>query len=289
MTQQAKPVRDRMSALDKALAVLEAITDQPQAVGLPDLTARLGLPRQTVHRILLQLEDNGLILRDPTRDRFSIGPRLTRLSLSALSSSNQSAPLRAILSRLVDDVQESSNVGVLDGMEFVYLERIECHWSLRVHLQAGSRVPAYCTSGGKVLLAHTPDDVRRRLLRAGTRVAHTAHTLTDFEDLEAEFTSIRAQGYALNNQENTVGIIGVAVPIVSANGRALGALALHGPEPRFPLSKAKSEVARLKTAAAALAKVWGLADDEDAAGPARQLRGEGHETTADQDADVRPK
>ena len=228
--------------------VLEAISEQPQAVGLPDLTVRLGLPRQTVHRILMQLEENGLILRDPARDRFSVGPRLSRLSLAALSSGNQSAPLRAILTRLVDEVQETSNVGVLDGMEFVYLERIECHWSLRVHLQAGSRVPAYCTSGGKVLLAHTPDDIRERLLLSGTLRAHTQRTLTEPAKLETDFARIRRKGYALNDQEYTVGIIGVAVPILSPDGRALGALALHGPEPRFTLSAAKQQVGGLKSA-----------------------------------------
>ncbi len=274
MSRQAEPVRDRLSALDKALAVLEAISDQPQAVGLPDLTARLGLPRQTVHRILAQLEANGLVLRDPTRDRFSVGPRLSRLALAALSSGNQSAPVRAILSRLVDDVQETSNVGVLDGMEFVYLERIECHWSLRVHLQAGSRVPAYCTSGGKALLAHTPDELRQRLLHSCKLLAHTDRTHTDLEALEDEFARVRTLGYALNDQEYTIGIVGVAVPILSSDGRALGALALHGPEPRFSLDTAKQQVQRLKTAAKALATVWGLSGNYEVSDMQAQLQGQ---------------
>ena len=151
MTEHA-PIQERGSALDKALAVLEAITAQAQPIGLPDLSARLDLPRQTVHRVLLQLEAAGLIVRDPSRDRFSVGPRFSMLALAALQTQNQAAPIRAILQALVDDIQETCNIGVLDGMQFVYLERVECHWSLRVHLQAGSRVPAHCTSGGKVML-----------------------------------------------------------------------------------------------------------------------------------------
>ena len=85
------------SALNKALAVLEMITSQPQAIGLPDLAARLEMPRQTVHRILRQLETQNLIIRDPTRDRFFVGPRLSQLSIAALFSENHNLPTRAIL------------------------------------------------------------------------------------------------------------------------------------------------------------------------------------------------
>lgn len=248
--------QERGSALDKALAVLEAITAQSQPIGLPDLSARLGLPRQTVHRVLIQLEEAGLIVRDPNRDRFSVGPRLSNLALNALTTHNQSAPIRAILQSLVDDVEETCNVGVLDGPNFVYLERIECHWSLRVHLQAGSRVPAHCTSGGKTMLAFLDGRVRERLLRTIELKPYTDTTITRIEDLEAELAAVRERGYALNNQEYTIGIVGTAVPIADRQGRVLAALAVHGPAPRLSLDRAISFVPRLKEAADLMAEVW---------------------------------
>lgn len=250
----------RTSALEKSLTVLEAIAENPSPLGLPDLTAIVGFPRQTVHRVLVQLERNGLVLRDPTRDRFSIGPRCSRLALATLSSSNQSAPIQAILADLVADQEETCNVGVLDGMEYLYLARIECHWSLRVHLQAGSRIPAYCASGGKVMLAHLDDKTRRGLLTAKRLKARTPHTLTRVADLEHEFAAIREQGYALNNQEYSLGIIGVAVPVMDRTGRVLAALALHGPEPRIPLERAEAAVPKLQATAKRLARLWHLDD-----------------------------
>ncbi len=249
---------DRGSALEKALATLEAMAEQPQAVGLPDLTARLGLPRQTVHRLLRQLEAHGLVLRDPSRERFSIGPRFSSLALKALSSRNQEAPVRAVLAALVNDVGETCNVGVLDGLEFVYLARIECQWSLRVHLTAGSRVPAYCTSGGKVMLAHLDPELRAGLLKNVPLRAYTPQTMTRPAVLERQLAQIRKQGFALNNEEFTVGIVGVAVPIVSGADRVLGALALHGPRARLSLAQAERHVPRLREAAAQIAEVWGL-------------------------------
>lgn len=255
---------DRRSALDKALVVLEAIVARPRPVGLPDLSAELGLPRQTVHRVLQQLADNGLLIRDPSRDRYAIGPRLSHLALSALSSANQGAPVRAILTDLVAEIGETCNVGVLDGLDFVYLDRVECSWSLRVHLAPGSRVPAYCTSGGKVLLAYLDPALRTGLLSSRALKAFTGATMTSPAALEAELDQVRTRGYAMNDEEYTVGIVGAAVPILDPSGRALAALALHGPSPRLSASRARSHLPQLKAAAAKLASVWNITGERAA-------------------------
>jgi IclR family acetate operon transcriptional repressor len=246
----------RLSTLEKVLAVLEAVGDQPQAVGLPDLSARLKLPRQTVHRILGQLQDAGLVVRHPARERYSVGPRMTRLALGSLHSKNQGAPIRTILADLVEDVNETCNIGVLDDLSYVYLERIECKWPLRTHLEAGSRVSAYSTSGGKTLLAQLEPTQCRRLLKSRRLEAHTQHTITKLPDLEAELAKIRNRGFALNNQEYLVGIIGLAVPIRDPSGRAVAALAMHGPVTRLSLKACESHVPRLQQSADRIAKAW---------------------------------
>ncbi|MGI9475785.1 MAG: IclR family transcriptional regulator [Hyphomicrobiaceae bacterium] len=250
-----------LSALDKATLVLEAIVAYPRPIGLPDLTADLGLPRQTIHRVLQQLCDNGLIIRDPSRDRYAVGPRLSQLAMATLNSDNHRAPLRAILTEVVADVEETCNFGVLDGLEFMYLDRLECSWSLRVHLSAGSRVPAHCTSGGKVLLAHLDPELRNALIRSRKLDKFTENTITNPDLLERELDEIHTQGYALNDQEHTLGVIGAAVPVINGGGRALGALALHGPSQRLTLAAAKRHIPRLRAAAVQLATVWSRNSD----------------------------
>jgi len=244
------------TALKKALNVLELITAQSQAVGLPDISGKLGLPRQTVHRILLQLESHGLIIRDPTRDRFYVGPRMSRLAIDSLFSENQNMPTRVILRGLVDDIQESCNIGVLDGMDFVYLDRIQSDWPLRVHLEAGNHVPAHCTSGGKILLAHLPDDIRGKLIGLKPLKKHTKSSIVDPLLLEKELADCLKKTFATNNEENTVGIVGVAVPIVDNTGRAIAALACHAPVARLSLEKLKKFVPKIKKAASALGHYW---------------------------------
>ncbi len=250
-----------LSALDKATLVLEAVVAYPRPVGLPDLTADLGLPRQTIHRVLQQLCENGLIIRDPSRDRYAVGPRLSRLAMATINSDNHRAPLRAVLTEVVADVEETCNFGVLDGLEFMYLDRLECSWSLRVHLSAGSRVPAHCTSGGKVLLAHIDKPQRNALIRSRKLETFTDNTIVHPELLEAELDEIHTQGYALNNEEHTVGVVGAAVPIISGDGRALGALALHGPSQRLSIADAKTHIPRLRAAAIHIATIWSRSSD----------------------------
>lgn len=264
---EATSRKERGSALEKALLILEAIAAQPQPIGLPDLTARVGLPRQTVHRVLAQLEENGLVIKDVVRDRFSVGPRLSRLSLASLASDNQGAPMRAVLQGLVDEIRETCNVGVLDGLEYLYLERIECEWSLRVHLQAGSRVPPHCTAGGKLLLAFMDDELRARSLAAMELEPYTEKTLTDSGQLESAFETIRNQGYSLNDEEYSIGIVGIAVPVRDKSGRPLAALAVHAPVARLGLTDAVRHLPSLQAAADRLAKAWHLdkSDDELAA------------------------
>lgn len=248
----------RLSVLGKALAVLEAVSDHPHGIGLPDLAAKLGLPRQTVHRVLAQLQDNGLLLRDPVRERFSVGPRLTRLSLSALNSNNRWAPVKSVMQEFVDELGETCNLGVLEGLDYIYIERIECKWPLRIHLEVGNRAPAYCLSGGKVLLAHLDPKIRERLLRSRKLVARTPRTITRVSDLEAELERVRDQGYGISDEENFEGIVAIAVPVQDNRDRVVSALTMHGPLTRMSRDSCIASLPRLQQAAERISRAWGL-------------------------------
>ena len=246
----------RSSALEKALSVLEAVSDQTQAVGLPDLAVRLRLPRQTVHRVLGQLEKLKLIIRDRSRERYSVGPRLSRLAFVTLRSLNQSAPVRLILQDLVDDIGETCNVGVLDDLDYVFLQLMECRWPLRLHQEVGTRIAAHTVSGGQLLLAYLDPVLSRNLIKARKLKAATSRTLTSLADLEAEFARVRAAGYALNNQERIDGVVGVAVPVFDPNGNVLASVGMHGPLPRVSMKTCERHVPRLQQAADRIARVW---------------------------------
>ena len=173
-----------------------------------------------------------------------------------LRSLNQSAPVRLILQDLVDDIGETCNVGVLDDLDYVFLQLIECRWPLRLHQEVGTRIAAHTVSGGKLLLAYLDPALSRSRVKARKLKASTSHTLTSLADLEAEFVRIRAAGYALNNQERFDGIVGVAVPVLDPDGNVLAAVGMHGPLPRITMKTCERHVPRLQQAAERIARVW---------------------------------
>jgi DNA-binding IclR family transcriptional regulator len=262
------------SALGKALAVLEVLLDEPSALSLGDIAARTDLPRQTVHRMVKQLEENALLRRDPGGDSYSVGPRMVDLGMQALTASSRAAPVRRVLQNLVNDLGETCNLGVLARDEVVYVERVECDWPLRIQYGVGSRVPLHATGIGKLLLAHLPARERRRLLRVMPLTQLTGRTITDPERLEEELTTIRRRGYAANDQENTPGLIGLAVPIRNPKGRVVAGVAVHAPEARLSMERALSHLPDLRRAASALEEFYAedLSDLDPAAAKPRGER-----------------
>ena len=226
------------SAIQKALAVLEIVTGDIRPMSVVDISEELGLPRQTVHRVIRQLEDLNLLTKDPSRERYTAGERLRTLALRTISSSQSTRGTHAILKSLVDEVNETCNVGMLDGHEIIYIDRVECDWPLRVQLKAGSHVPVHCTAIGKLMLAHLDEDGRRRLLHGAPLRKYTKYTITDPAHLEAQLEQIAAQGYSINKQEDAIGLIAMAVPVRDPQGDVVAGLAVHAPEPRFPIAKA---------------------------------------------------
>ncbi|CAG2129174.1 Pectin degradation repressor protein KdgR [compost metagenome] len=243
------------SALEKAVGILEALGEHVRALSLSELAELTTMPKQTVHRVVRQLEELGLIARETGSDRFIFGARLRQIGVSALSAPRQSLATRQILTELVAEIGETCNIGVLDGEQVLYVDRVECHWPLRVQLRPGSRVPSHCTAIGKLLLAHLPGAQRRELLPRLELAAFTRNTLVTVPDLEAALATIRGQGYAINQEEDSLGLNAMAVPVRDASGKVLAALAVHAPTARLPLDEMLARRPLLEAAAGKVAEI----------------------------------
>jgi len=250
---------DYGSALEKSIAVLDAVVAAARPATLAELAEAVGQPKPTVHRILRQLAALGLVIRAAGKDRYLVGPGMMRLSAASLASLSTAPPVRAVLGELVEETEETCNVGVLDQDEVLYIERVEGTSPLRLRLRVGSRVAVHCTAIGKLLTAELHKNVRTRMLIARLLRRFTANTLIDPAALEAEFARIRAAGYSYNNEEYERGLAGVAVAIRDAAGKAIGALAINAPSPRLDAETARSYLPSMHDKAARIAALWGLA------------------------------
>lgn len=245
----------RGSALAKSLAILDVVTASPGPVSLAEIARQLDMPRQTAHRLTGQLLETGLLQRDPEKDHYLVGHRAIDVGLAALQAGARIAPVDAILRRLVADINETCNLGVMDRSQVLYIHRVECDWPLRMQLAAGSHVSLHATAMGKLFLAWLPKRTRERLI-SGPLERYTDNTITDMPTLEDQFRLIRSRGYSLNHEENMTGLIGIAVPVPDAAGRPIAALSVHAPVFRLPLGRAQEHFQRLKVAADDLAKCY---------------------------------
>jgi len=244
------------SATLRAIAVLEIIVRADRPVSLTEVMTDVDLPKPTVYRILTLLEHSGLLLREPDGKRYTVGPRLAHFGAEILMNSSVRGSRHAILQRLVDDIGETCNFTMLDGSEVVYLDRVETAWPLRMNLQPGSRVPLHCSASGKLFLAMLTRAKRAKLLDNLPLRRFTENTITDRDKLELELERIRRDKVSTDNEEYLTGLVCVAVPVLSRDGKLCASVAVHAPVARMSLDQALAHVPALRRAANSMTQTY---------------------------------
>lgn len=214
--------RDIMGGLAKGLAVIEAFGQDKPRQSISDVAAASGLDRATARRCLLTLAHHGYA--DWDGKFFTLTPRVLRLGTACLASMPMPALVQPALDELSDRIGESSSVSILDGHEIVYVARAAQRKVMSISLMPGSRLPAYCTSMGRVMLAALPDEEARNRIGNALLPARTPRTLIEPQAILAELSRIRDQGFALIDQEIELGLWSVAVPLTNARNQTIAAL-----------------------------------------------------------------
>jgi len=250
---------DRLEGDTPALrlfGLLEVIAERDHAFNLQSLVEETGLPKPTVHRMLQQLEAAGMLQRVGDGRQYGTGLRLRRLAENLLLNNTSHGARHIVLRKLVEEVGESCNLTAFSNGEVLYLDRVETAAPLRFYLHPGSRVPAHCSATGKLFLAQLAPAQRQRLLAHVPLERYTANTLTDFAALDAELDRVKANAYALDDEEFLPGLfcIGVLVPAVDGGKSNLG-VALQAPVMRVSREKVMQMLPALQRAAQALAKI----------------------------------
>jgi DNA-binding IclR family transcriptional regulator len=244
----------------RPLAVLEQLAAAGQSYTLSQLAARVHIPKATLLRLIDSLETQGYVTHIPdsrgTDRGIALGPRAAQLALATLANNTFTRGCRSLLRSLVDVIGESCNLTALDGDTVLYIERVETAEPLRLHMQAGMRVPLHCTASGKLFLSQMSIAERRQILNRLTLTRKTNRTLTDPGLLAAELDRLAARGIGIDNEEFVLGMVAVAVPIVDGtSGRVLACLAAHAPTARASLNDLLEAVPRMREAAVKLASL----------------------------------
>ncbi|MBN8629888.1 MAG: helix-turn-helix domain-containing protein [Rhodobacterales bacterium] len=213
---------DLIASLGKGLRVLESFgADRPRQ-SITDVAAITGLDRATARRCLLTLSELGYA--DYDGKFFTLTPRVLRLGTGALAALPLPQIVQPWLDQLSEQIGQSCSVAILDEIDILYVARAAQRRVMSIGLMPGSRLPAHCTSLGRVLLAALPGTTAQEIVERSNLSPRTVHSRVTAEEVLAEIARVRTQGWALVDQEVELGLRSLAVPVLDMRGRVVAAL-----------------------------------------------------------------
>ncbi len=250
----SKPKSDyTIQTVSNALHMLEAFKGEAE-LGVSELSRRLRLHKNNVFRLLATLEDHGYIEQSHDTDQYRLGVRCLELGRSFSGRDDMVRRARPILQRLSSDSGETSHLAVLRDHEVVHLDGVQSSRMVVTSLRSGERLPAHCTSLGKVLLGCGEVAVQEAMgqkVRNGFLLEHrTSATLVDLQKLFDELRTVSGAGFALDQGECEAGLHCVAAPVRDASGLTVAAISISGPASRLPAEKLHARLAGEVVAAA---------------------------------------
>jgi DNA-binding IclR family transcriptional regulator len=228
------------STLAKGLAAIEWMVRQQRDCRVTDLAQAFGMGRSNAHRTLQTLVECGWAAQDASTSAYRPSLRLFELGALVAEVADITVLLRPHLAALARATGETIHLATLDATEIVYLDKFDSPLPVAAYSRIGGRAAAYCVASGKALLAAARLDAPALRERLGNKlVAHTPHSIVDFDALNAELENTRARGYAENREEWRLGVCGLGVPVFDARGAAVAAVGMSVPSIRFARTQAR--------------------------------------------------
>jgi IclR family transcriptional regulator, KDG regulon repressor len=251
-------VAESVKSTERALRVIELLTGEA-SLDFSAICAQLTLPKSSAHALLATMRDMGFIHFDEVTRRYSLGPRLWEAGQAYIEKLDIARLADPYMRRVRDQLGETVQLAILDGIENVYVGKMESAHALQLVSRLGSRLPAYTTGLGKTLLAALPDAEVLRRLGGIDMKRFTARTITDPGRLLAELEKIRRRGYATDTGEYTEGVYCLAFPIKAPTG-TVAAMSVSIPEVRVTAEVRRHAAAVMIAETGALSRQLGASD-----------------------------
>ena len=238
-------------AVTRSLDILELFLEGDGTLSAPEVTRSLGLPRTTVHELLATLTARSYLAPVPARPgRYRLGVRTYQLGSRYSEDLDLSAEGRQVATEVADTCDETVHVAILEGTDVIYIAKVDSTHAVRMVSAAGRRLPAHCTSVGKMLLAALPEAELESRLAGLELTAMTPHCITEPATLRATLDAIRQRGVASEHRESNPDVSCVAAPVRDRTGRVVAALSISVPMIRWSDAR-EAELAELAAKGAA--------------------------------------
>jgi IclR family acetate operon transcriptional repressor len=249
-------------SVTRAVVILEYLAEAGEPRDLAVISSDLAMNKSTVYRFLFSLAEHGYVRQDTSTGQYSLGAKVIWLASKFLESVEIRRIARPTLERLSSITGETIHLGLLDGFEILYVDKVDGRGAVRMASRIGSRLPVHCTALGKVLYSALPESEWEAYVSGDRLTARTSETITEPEVFYDELRKVQEQGYAIDNCENENGIRCVAAPIRDHAGRSRVALSISGWTQTMTLEKVQSLVPLVTQAAIEISHRAGFQDDD---------------------------
>lgn len=219
-------------AVERALQILECFDSNNPERGVSDIAQAVGLHKATAHRIVTTLLNCGYLERSDDDQSYRLGLKLAGLGFKVIRRMDLRREALPYMNELVEQWDETCDLSIFDGERVFYVEVLRGSHALTIAAAVGQRLPAHCTSSGKLFLAYLPPEELEAFTSEPMK-SYTERTITSPEELHLQLETIRQQGYSFDNEELERGIRAVAAPIYNHDGEIIAALSIPGPTNRI--------------------------------------------------------
>jgi DNA-binding IclR family transcriptional regulator len=224
------PSRDESPsvAVERALAMLEAVAQEPEGLSNAEISRKLQIPKSSASYILRTLEKQAYLNRDPQTGKYRVGLKILSLSRGALSGIDVREVALPVMRHLVEKTNLTCHLAILDGPEAVYIEKVEPTGFIRMDTWVGRRMRVHATSVGKAIAAHISPERLEKILATSGMEKRTPKTITTLPRLLKDLERVRVQGYAVDDEENNMGARCVGAPVFNQQGVIEASVGLSG-------------------------------------------------------------
>lgn len=243
------------TSVEKAFNILDCFTTNITELGVTEIAQLMDTNKSAVYRMLATMEALNVIQQNPENGKYRLGLKLFELGQKVAINKNFIAKARPHMEDLVQRAGETAHLAIYQNQKVYFLDKVVGRHDLQINSQIGSEKPIYCTGLGKIMLAFAEPDYKRVIKNLHIE-AVTKNTIINKQQLVAEIEQIKKQGFALDMEENEIGLICVAVPVFNNQGKFIAAISTSGPSARFNEDEIQTYTGDLKQTAEQLKHIF---------------------------------
>lgn len=244
------------TSVEKAFKILNCFSTEKIELGVTEIAHKIGTNKSAVYRMLATMEALNVIQQNPENEKYRLGLKLFELGQKVSIYKNFIAKARPYMEDLVKRAGETAHLAIYKNQKVYFLDKVVGRHDLQINTQIGTEKPLHCTGLGKIMLAFAEPDYRT-VIEDNVLEAVTKNTITNKTKLKEEIDRIKNIGFALDLEENEIGLVCVAVPVFDARGKCIAAISTSGPSARFNKNEIQTYTGDLKYTANQLKHIFG--------------------------------